>query len=330
MAEKEKIADKIRKMSQILDEEHIARALGIQTEIVRGILSGNIPDSALKDYNPANPPDVRIVEKKKFVRSKLVGVFSTGGCGATTLTASLAVLSAKRSGQPVAVVDLNEFSSLGHALGLDVSGEQAAFFPNVLWWGSSETKDTIVQHPGIKNLNIVFGAATTERYIELKHDVINKALGDIAGLAAMTWVDCPLSPVSWKSIAPVLDMIVFVLRPDMISLASFWQGLYLLKEWEDKIAIVVNGVDKESLSESDCRRTIRDITNAPVLAFLPFDPDVKRCSNNQQCCALNQSPYTESLDDILAVLWPDVSPQKAKQGNMFESFAKISGIFRKG
>ena len=285
------IAERIREMAKVLDIDYIARALNIPVETVRGVLSGEIPDSALEDFDPSRPPEVRLVEQKKFIHSKLIGILSTGGCGATTLTASLAVLSAQKNKLPVAAVDLNELSYLGYAFGLDVLGEQMAFFPNILWWNNTENiKSSFIQHPEVDNLFFVLGAATADRYTELKPEKIIESLKATAEAYSTVWVDCPTSPYLWEHVIPYLDMLIFAVRPDISHLMSIWQVMPMLKEQKPKTAIVINGENAEgSLSTADCRRIIGETTAVPVMACLPR-PGLRKASNNSiSLCTINLS-----------------------------------------
>jgi MinD-like ATPase involved in chromosome partitioning or flagellar assembly len=299
------IAERIREMAKVLDIDYIARALNIPVETVRGVLSGEIPDSALEDFDPSRPPEVRLVEQKKFIHSKLIGILSTGGCGATTLTASLAVLSAQKNKLPVAAVDLNELSYLGYAFGLDVLGEQMAFFPNILWWNNTENiKSSFIQHPEVDNLFFVLGAATADRYTELKPEKIIESLKATAEAYSTVWVDCPTSPYLWEHVIPYLDMLIFAVRPDISHLMSIWQVMPMLKEQKPKTAIVINGENAEgSLSTADCRRIIGETTAVPVMACLPEDPGLRKASNNSICYVLDKpkAPYTEAVAQMLDI-----------------------------
>jgi len=124
------LGDKIRSMSELLTSEEIAKAIEIPEELVKGVLSGDIPDSVLDEYDPEKPPEIRIVEQRKFVRSLIVGIVSLGSSGGSTLTSSLATLASLRTTTPVAAVDLNEFSMLGSCLGIPF--EKGKLYPNLM------------------------------------------------------------------------------------------------------------------------------------------------------------------------------------------------------
>ena len=61
------LADRIRKMAESVDPELIASSLRIPLDIVKGILSGEIPDEILDSYDPGKPPELRVVEKKSLL-----------------------------------------------------------------------------------------------------------------------------------------------------------------------------------------------------------------------------------------------------------------------
>jgi len=313
-------------MAELLDEEYIARALNVPVDTVRGVLSGEIPDSALEKFDPSRPPEVRIVEQEKFVPSKLIGILSTGGCGATILTASLAVLSAQRKKLPVAAVDLNELSYLGYAFGMDVLGEQAAFFPNILWWNTAkDVKSSLIQHPEIDNLFFVLGAATAERYAELRPDRVADSLKALAGAYSVVWVDCPTSPYLWKNVVPLLDMLIFVVRPEISYLMSFWQGMSLLQDQKSKIVVAINGENADgTLSIADCRRIINETADVPIIASLPEDPGLRKTSNNSLCYALEKpkSLYITAVSNVLETL---LLPQGKKKKTIFSG---VAGFFK--
>lgn len=320
VVEKE-IAERIRKMAQFLDIEHIARTLNLSVDVVQGVLDGEVSDKVLRNYNPAYPPDVRVVEKKKFVRSRVIGIVSPGGCGATTLTAALALLSAAESSLPISALDLNEFAALGGVLGVDAMGERAVRYPNILWW-PGELDEITVRHAELENLLILLGAPTTERYMEIKMDMVDSLLAAMAQRFLITWVDCPTSVQSWKTMLPWMDLIVIVLRADEFSLSALWQMLMTIHEAgiEERCGLVFNLTNSRGwLSASECRRRVREFSNLPVLATLPDDLDVR----GRELFVLRHSkhPYTNTARKILRAVWPETAIGE-KQG-VFKSLAAI-------
>lgn len=59
------LADRIRGMAQYLDDPQvIANTLGLEISIVEGVLSGEIPNESLEDYDLAKPVEIKVVEQK--------------------------------------------------------------------------------------------------------------------------------------------------------------------------------------------------------------------------------------------------------------------------
>lgn len=308
MAEKE-IAKRIREMAAYVDEEYIAKTVGLKVEVVRGIINGEIGDEDIGEYDYEKPPDVRIVEKRRYVRSKAVGVVSPGGCGATTLLASLAVLSALQTGLPVAAVDLNEFASLGIPLGIDVAGENAVKYPNVLWWTEqADVEEIAVQYPDVENLSVIIGAVTAQRYMEMKPETVTALIRTLAKKYYLTWVDCPTYPAFWPEMVPEMDLLIFVLRPDRVSAGYLWQALPVLREKDllDRCGVVINLTGGKGWNaEGACRREAKKF-GVPVLAVLPEEPEL-RLRNSLECI---RTPYGESVKELLSWICPEKAEKK--------------------
>lgn len=319
MAEKE-IAKRVREMAAYVDEEHIAKAVGLKVEVVRGIIRGEIDDGDIGEYDYEKPPDVRIVEKRRYVRSKVVGAVSPGGCGATTLLASLAVLSAAQTGLPVVAVDLNEFASLGVPLGIDVAGENAVKYPNVLWWAEQvDVEEIAVQYPDVENLNVIIGAATAQRHMEMKPETAAALIRSLAKKYYLTWVDCPTHPAFWPEIVPEMDIFIFVLRTDRVSANYLWQVLPVLREKDllDRCSVVMNLTGGKGWSnEVECRKEAKKL-GVPVLASLPEEPDLRQRSV-LDCL---RTPYGESVREFLN----EICPEKVEKKKGF--FDALKGIF---
>lgn len=301
----QKIADRIRQMAELLTEEQIARALSLDVDVVRGVLDGSVPDETLADFDPAKPPDVRVVETRRYVRSRVIGVVSPGGCGATTVAATLAVLALKNTGQPVLAVDLNEFAALGPALGLDAWRENAALYPN-LGWFSGRLEDLLLEHPVLPGLHLALGAVTAERHAEIKD--AETLLKEGAKRFATMIVDCPSSPRLWPAVLPECDYVFYVCRNDPASLAALWQSYPVLRACavEERCGVVINFACREGgLSLRECRRLAEGMT---VVGELPETPEIR--TNPRFLIDKHKHKYFEAACSLVSELWP--SEEKPK------------------
>lgn len=261
------MADRIRQMAEYIGEEDIARALKVPVEVVRGVLEGTIAEADLEGFEPRPMSEVRVVEKARFLRSRVVGIVSTGGCGGTTLAGAMGVAAA-RSGVKTVVVDLNEFASIGPALGLDLWGEEAIGQPNVASWRSA-ADEVEVEHPDFRGLFLIFGAETAERHNLLDFTKAQEMLRTLARKWGIVFVDCPSSPRLWPFVFAECDVLIFALRRDASSVRSFVQALPVLRVQlvADRCAVVF--ARPGPLSEAECRRVIARETGVPVLGVLP-------------------------------------------------------------
>lgn len=321
MAEKIDLAERIRRMAELFDEEHIARALEVPVEVVRGVLEGTVGEETLQDFDPRRT-DVRLVERERFVRSRVVGVVSMGGCGGTTLTAALALRSAVSDVRAVAV-DLNEFASLGPVLGIDAWGEEAAAYPNFLWW-TGNVEDVAVEHPDVPNLHLVLGAATAERHAEFDFAGAGEVVRACARSFGAVYVDCPASPRLWPHVLPECDFVLVPVRADASSVRSLWQMLPVLRACAvvERCAVVVTFAGKEGgLSENECRRLIGRMFGLSVLGVLPEDPAVRA----EDLRALRKGSYASVVDRLFAEILPgnrDGNREKKSRGFLAAIFGR--------
>ena len=104
------LADRIRGMAQYLDDPQvIANTLGLEISVVEGVLSGEIPNESLEDYDLAKPVEIKVVEQKRFIRSRAIGVVATNNFEGSLLTAYLAANLADQVSYDVAIADFNEY-----------------------------------------------------------------------------------------------------------------------------------------------------------------------------------------------------------------------------
>lgn len=322
------LSDRIRGMADYFSSEDIAKAVGIPLNIVDGILSGEIPGEILENFNPAKPPDIKVVNRDRIVRSRVIGIVSMGGGGATTLTSSLASLSAQQLEQSVAAVDLNEFSSLPLGLGLPAAGDQILKLPNLLWVNPTNIRENALVHPKLKNLSVFIGAPTPLKHNEMETGKWASVLNHTGNEFSLVWVDCPSSPNRWPDIFPILDFIIIVVKLDFISLHTLWQLLPLIKElnFEDRSAIVVNANNSNSnITISEFRRMARNIISLPILAALPFDQGIHEAIRKGDIYVTShlQSAYSLSVNEILTALIPSYGKSAPdNKGFFFKLFNK--------
>lgn len=305
------LADRIRGMAEYVDKESIAKAVGLPVHIIEGVLSGEIPDEVLEEFDPSRPPDIRVVEQKRFVRSRAIGILSPGGCGGTVLTASLAAVSSQRVKHAVAAFDFSEFPFLSAALGVNFN--QDAFALNTIWSGNESFKERI-SHSRLKNLHIYVPGKRSDLLTGGKTASLLSRAGKEFNLV---WVDCPSSPSLWPDTLPYIDLLLIVLKQDFAGLNTLNAILPLLENILDRSAIIFNfdGL-RGGLSAAECRKAARTLGgDIPVMECLPFDYRINQSLVAKDIYVLThrQSMYTEKVNRILDVILPDAA-NKNKQG----------------
>jgi len=311
------LADRIRGMAEYVDKESIAKAVGLPVRIIEGILSGEIPDEALEEFDPSRPPDIRVVEQKRFVRSRVIGILSPGGCGGTVLTASLAAVSSQRVKHAVAAFDFSEFPFLPAALGLN----QDAFSLNIIWDGDESFREKI-PHPRLKNLYVY----VPDKKSSLLDNGETASLFSRAGKEFnLIWVDCPSSPRLWPDVLPHTDLLLLVLRQDFACLNALNTMIPLLENVLDRSAIVFNFDGfTGGLNAAECRNAARALGNIPVMECLPFDCQISQSLVAKDIYVLKRSLFTEKINKILDIILPDTAVTK-KQGLL----EKLKSVFEK-
>lgn len=318
------LGDKIRSMSELLTSEEIAKAIEIPEELVKGVLSGGIPDSVLDEYDPEKPPEIRIVEQRKFVRSLIVGIVSLGSSGGSTLTSSLATLASLRTTTPVAAVDLNEFSMLGSCLGIPF--EKGKLYPNLMGWTLAEDlEESLITHPKISNLKILLGASTLKDYLTIPIKKMVTAIDLLGEINEIVLIDFPRSPSLWLELFQKMDIVCFIMQPDVNSISAFWQAMTIIKPDPEKHFVIIRDEASEGyLSFYECSRIIKDSTKLSVLGRLPKSNDIRKNANFEQNYILKypKSDYAIAVSTILEGLLPGVNQAPKKQGSIFKKIFK--------
>lgn len=317
MAEKT-MGDRIREMSVNLDPEVIAQAVKMPLKVVQDVIAGEILDDALADYEPGKAQPIKVITKNKFVRSKVIGVLSVIP---SALTASLAMASYSRLKHAIACIDLNEYGCLPLLLGLTMADGRIPQGMNFIW---DDAFDKGTPHPQLDRLYLYSPALTTQKHNDLDTDFMDSIVGSISNEFGLTWVELPSSPRLFPAVLHSIDMILLPVMQDICGLQVFKQLCPLLREYEDRTAIVLHQVTG-GISDSECRKIVRTYTDTEILGPIPYDPQVSRYAARREMFLLNNphSPYTKAVEEILDHLIPN---DKATKG-----ISKIlSSIFAKG
>lgn len=308
------LGDRIREMSEYCECDAISEAVGVPVQIVEGILSGEIPDEALEKFNPNRPPDYRVVEQHKFVRSKVVGVISPGGCGATTITTVAGLLSAQKNKQKTAIIDLNEIPHVGHLTGVNIPKHNK---PNYI--------EDIVHYPIVDNVFIWPGLSDI-RKIDSLATVGTQLIEYASKTFSNIWIDCPTSPSLWAELLPKLDLVLPVLRMESTSITSWYRILPLLENHLDKTLIILNMEGQPgNMAAYQCRKLLQGIKEVNIPLVLPFDSNINLTTGKGQCFALSypNSNFCSEIRNFLIELWPETKTNANNSKGILGTIKKI-------
>lgn len=300
------LAEKIRAMTRYIDnKEVIAKTLDIDVDIIEGIINGEIPDELLEGYNPAKPPEIKVIEQKKFIRSRTIGIISADSEG-SLLTSTMGAKLANRVTYDVAIADFNELPV--QAVYLGINNKEYAAHINFIYGENDNFKDKGAYHPEIKNLSIFTAATNATHHQELTADRMVSLLADISANYSVVFIDCPTGLQYWGTLIPYLDFVIMGVEQTPIGLNRYlhiYDYLNSINVLDRTSVILLSGESSEPISANEAKRYIgRDI---PVLGVLNYSSAVKQAG-----AILKHSKFINGTETILDELFPDTKKREGK------------------
>jgi len=235
-----------------------------------------------------------------------IGLFSLkGGVGLTSLAVNLAIVLALTRKTPAALVDLTPLG--GHAA-LMLGLRPATTLTNVLATANDNfTLDTIkpyfIQHNS--GIRLLASPMAYNREFSLTHPRLEQLVTLLKSAFSFTILDLPhlIEP----QFAPTLrhfDKVALVISPDMPALQSTALALRSLTQLdipESKIALVVNQVFPQHALPL---QTIQKAVKRPILAHIPFEPDMIRAANTGRPLLLSnpRTPAAAAIAKLANIL----------------------------
>lgn len=260
------LADKIREMSLLVEEEKIAESLSIPFELVKGVLSGDISDEDLKDYDPLRNKKTLVVEKKVFTRGK---VLMTVGHG--PLAGIMAMCLAQKNA--VAVVDLETYPTLPFYIGMRAS--DLPQYVNFLWDDSFDKK----QYK--ENLFVYL--------MPPKEDNPN-GLNEVFKAFQTVIINCPEN--NWMEYASIADIIYIPQVQNLAGIHKLFQ-MTTNNKYEEKIQGV--WIDNELKSKPQYLNVLREFSNILITGTIP-----------EMYIDINPNKYLQPVKKILQPVFPEL------------------------
>lgn len=204
------IADKIRRLAEMVDRSVIAQSLSIPQEVVDGVLDGTIAEDKLIDFDPSQ--QIAIIETQIITRGRVLAVLQD-----PQLAAEMAIYISQQ--QMAAVVDLEPYSVLPLYLGAEIKNIPQVV--NILW-------DEYVDKKEFKKNLFVYTIPNIENLPQLQSNILANYPTVIINFPSELWVN----------IAPLADMIYLPVPQNNAGLYKLYQITMRNKIYEKKMQAV--------------------------------------------------------------------------------------------
>jgi pilus assembly protein CpaE len=247
-------------------------------------------DAGATDYLPkSTAPDVllnRITELLPASTAKpaargMVSLFSLrGGAGVTSLSVNLAIALALSQKTKVSLVDLALAG--GHAslmLGLRPTSSVSKLLSSISENFSFDSMQShFIQHNS--GVQLLASAPTLDQQYSITDDRILHMIQGLKSASPLIVLDAPhILEQHFSPVLQLLDKIVLVLTPDMPSVQSTaiaLRGLVQLGMDDQRIVLLLNQVSPHNPLPIE---TIQKAVRRPILASIPFEPDMTKAVN---------------------------------------------------
>ena len=243
-------------------------------------------------------------QKEKMASThRMIGLFSLrGGAGVTSLSVNLAVILAQMKEKATTVIDLAPMG--GHTaimLGLRPTNRMNQLISG----GLSEAVLQDVQSSLLKHqsgVQLLAFAPDSEQNIDASTHLI-RSMSLLKSSLPVTILDVPrLLETDGSALGQLLDYVILVSTPDMPSVQSALsalRGLVKLGITGDKVKLVINQVSPQNnLPATTIQRAVRQ----PIIATIPFDPNMVKAVNNGNplVLAYPKSPAAAAIVQLAA------------------------------
>lgn len=311
--------ERIKEMSEYLDEESIADEFNVPVEVIRKVINGQL-DVSENSAPCGSATRIQVVERPRFIRNRTVAAVSPGGGkGVTTLLTSLAILAALHSPgrRPVVIADFSEFPKAATMLGLKLVEslvKNDEIFPTSLNWpdeGNIDQREVLelhtIHHGQIQNLHILPGSLVADDAPDYK-----KMINIVRVLQKnfeMVFVDLPRNPGSLLSLC---DALLVVLTADYLSLEGFFQLMPILERCsvQDRVVPAINRLSVNTMNPEQCRRILKSSFGIEIEfeGFIPEEPVLHKGIEkgaSPYLLAEHGSKFAQEVKQLLHLLCPD-------------------------
>lgn len=307
------LGEKIKQMQSYLDEEQIAKAIDLPVEVVKQYIEGDITDDVLEEYNIDNRPEVRIVEQKKFLRSKVTGVISTNNTDGSIVASLIAIGVSDRYKGDVALLDLGELPLQPAIMGMD--DKETSLNLNFIMEEESIKRRGETHHI-FKNLAVYTGAANSLQHSKLTSDRVLNIVNDISSVYGLVIVECTHGLVYWEKLVSQLDFIIIAVEQNYMGLSKYRYIYNMLKELnatDRALVILTKNGESGGLNVYESKRALKSLGNLEIIGGMEYDPSLYRREN-----VLKAGNKYEVINNAVNLIIPSVASD-TKKGGIFKT-----------
>lgn len=323
------LADEMRNLLQYSDGiEEVIEAYGdkIPRDQIMLWYEHRVSDDVINAYDSFQPTRVEIHERERMVRSRVVGLYSPGGTGSTTLGATMAYMAALSANRKVAIVDLNEQSDLPMHLGLQIREDTVSDHINPM----PRAKDsfTLEPIPHYSNRRLFLYTGVMGFQNTLSNEDIVHGVESIAQSYPLTLIDCPQAHMAWEKYLALVDNMLIVLRLDASGL-NYIKNLYRIlhqKDLTSKVTLVGTMDGARGFYAAHQFTNVVHKAKLRMEHFLPYDEAVASAISNNQIVAetIPNSAYCKAVGSLLEQIGHQSTTGKNKGGLL----AGLTGLFK--
>lgn len=236
------------------------------------------------------------------VNQGIIGIFSLrGGVGVTSLSVNLTLALAQTQQVATSFIDLAPVS--GHAalmLGLRPTSNVSKLLQSMdSELSLAAIKQFFIQHKS--GVQLLASPLTFAEELSPDSAALLRLLNGLKSNFGISVLDVPrLLASHFAPILSLLDKVVLVISPDMPAIQSTvvaLQGLLKSGILDSKINLVVNQITPQNALPVD---VIQKTIKRPVMAAIPFDPNMVKAVNAGQPLVLSQpqSPAAQAINQL--------------------------------
>lgn len=295
------LGDKIKQLQEYLGPEEIAKAIDIPVEVVEKFLSGDISEEVLDGYD-LEKTDVRVIEQKKFLRSKITGIISTDNTNGSLLTAEISKAVAECYRGELALLDLKEFNIQSEIMNLDGDALRVNFIAE-----GERIEGKGERHPKIKNLAVYLASTNTLQYKGLSEKRIGEIITGLGKNYGLVIIDCPNSLINLEEVINYLDFIIVAVECNYIGLAKYrhiYRMLEQLNATDRALVIITKEGEIRGSSVHEFKRNLKSAGNLEILGSINYS-----CDNYKRGFIINKE-LGPAINNVVNLITPGVRDNK--------------------